>query len=84
MQAAELFEEKVKPSEIARRLRVSVKSAYHWHQLRRRTGRGSRSGSGQCRDGLRRRTGGCKGSAPFICSDDQIWSLAISRVHNPD
>ncbi|MFD7561523.1 transposase [Streptomyces sp. NPDC059835] len=33
MQAAELFEQKVKPSEVARRLRVSVKSAYQWHQL---------------------------------------------------
>ncbi|WP_455907357.1 helix-turn-helix domain-containing protein, partial [Streptomyces goshikiensis] len=33
MQAAELFEQKVKPSEVAERLRVSVKSAYQWHQL---------------------------------------------------
>lgn len=28
MQAAELYEQKAKPSEVARRLRVSVKSAY--------------------------------------------------------
>nr|WP_308402171.1 winged helix-turn-helix domain-containing protein [Streptomyces shenzhenensis] len=33
MQAAELFEQKIKPSEVARRLRVSPKSAYQWHQL---------------------------------------------------
>jgi hypothetical protein len=29
MQAAELFEQKTKPTEVARRLRVSVKSAYY-------------------------------------------------------
>lgn len=28
MQAAELFEQRIKPSEVAGRLRVSVKSAY--------------------------------------------------------
>lgn len=33
MQAAELFEQKIKPSEVARRLRVSVKSVYQWHQM---------------------------------------------------
>ncbi|MFF7977154.1 helix-turn-helix domain-containing protein [Streptomyces sp. NPDC007905] len=33
MQAAELFEQKIKPLEVARRLRVSPKSAYQWHQL---------------------------------------------------
>ncbi|MEU5632880.1 winged helix-turn-helix domain-containing protein [Streptomyces rishiriensis] len=33
MQAAELFEQKIKPLEVARRLRVSAKSAYQWHQL---------------------------------------------------
>nr|WSX54876.1 winged helix-turn-helix domain-containing protein [Streptomyces sp. NBC_00974] len=33
MQAAELFEQQIRPSEVARRLRVSVKSAYQWHQL---------------------------------------------------
>ncbi|WUL02849.1 winged helix-turn-helix domain-containing protein [Streptomyces sp. NBC_00354] len=33
MQAAELFEQKVKPSEVTRRLRVSLKSAYQRHQL---------------------------------------------------
>ncbi|MFD3760805.1 winged helix-turn-helix domain-containing protein [Streptomyces sp. NPDC058622] len=33
MQAAGLFEQKIRPSEVARRLRVSVKSVYQWHQL---------------------------------------------------
>ncbi|MFE5947967.1 helix-turn-helix domain-containing protein [Streptomyces sp. NPDC056480] len=33
MQAADLFEKQIKPSEVALRLRVSVKSAYRWHQL---------------------------------------------------
>ncbi|MFH8224807.1 helix-turn-helix domain-containing protein, partial [Streptomyces sp. NPDC018057] len=32
-QAAELFEQKIKPPEVARRLRVSRKSAGQWHQL---------------------------------------------------
>nr|WP_329337494.1 helix-turn-helix domain-containing protein [Streptomyces sp. NBC_01352] len=33
LQAAKLFEQKIKPPEVARRLRVSPKSAYQWHQL---------------------------------------------------
>ncbi|GGX44359.1 hypothetical protein GCM10010353_69090 [Streptomyces chryseus] len=33
MQAAELFEQEIKPPEVARQLRVSRKSAYQWHQL---------------------------------------------------
>ncbi|WP_416223443.1 helix-turn-helix domain-containing protein [Streptomyces hygroscopicus] len=33
MQAAKLFEQKIKPPEVARRLRVSRKSAYQWHQM---------------------------------------------------
>nr|WSX54352.1 winged helix-turn-helix domain-containing protein [Streptomyces sp. NBC_00974] len=33
MQAAELFEQQIAVAEVARRLRVSVKSAYQWHQL---------------------------------------------------
>ena len=33
MQAAELFEQDMKPLEVARRLRVSRKSAYQWRQL---------------------------------------------------
>ncbi|MEU2132399.1 winged helix-turn-helix domain-containing protein [Streptomyces sp. NPDC018352] len=33
LQAAELFEQGIKPLEVARCLRVSRKSAYQWHQL---------------------------------------------------
>ncbi|WTN46375.1 helix-turn-helix domain-containing protein [Streptomyces sp. NBC_00631] len=33
MQAAEMFERKVKPSDVARLLRVSRKSAHRWQQL---------------------------------------------------
>ncbi len=33
MQAAELFEQGIKPLEVARPLRVSTKSAYQWHRL---------------------------------------------------
>ncbi|MEU1276598.1 winged helix-turn-helix domain-containing protein [Streptomyces sp. NPDC005799] len=33
MHVAGLFEQKVKPSEVARQLRVSLKSADQWHQL---------------------------------------------------
>ncbi|MFJ5725716.1 hypothetical protein [Streptomyces sp. NPDC093149] len=32
-QSAELFERRIKPLEVAQRLRVSRKSAYPWHQL---------------------------------------------------
>ncbi|MFF1548124.1 helix-turn-helix domain-containing protein [Streptomyces sp. NPDC058291] len=39
LQAAELFEQKIKPLEVARRLRVSRKSAYEWQQLWRDGGR---------------------------------------------
>lgn len=38
MRAGELFEQKIKPPEVARRLRVSVKSAYQWHRLWRAGG----------------------------------------------
>ncbi|MFE0458554.1 winged helix-turn-helix domain-containing protein [Kitasatospora sp. NPDC058965] len=41
MQAAELFEQGVRPPEVARRLRVSGKSAYQWHQLWRESGVGA-------------------------------------------
>ncbi|MET7989184.1 helix-turn-helix domain-containing protein, partial [Streptomyces sp. NPDC005281] len=33
IQAAELFEQNIKPPDVARRLRVSPKSAYQWDQL---------------------------------------------------
>ncbi|MFB6781546.1 transposase [Streptomyces sp. NPDC056352] len=37
-QAAEMFEQKIKPLEVAQCLRVSRKSAYRWHQLWRNGG----------------------------------------------
>ncbi|UQA91507.1 helix-turn-helix domain-containing protein [Streptomyces halobius] len=38
MQAAELFDEGVKPPEVAQRLRVSRKSAYQWYRIWREGG----------------------------------------------
>ncbi|MEU1305205.1 MULTISPECIES: helix-turn-helix domain-containing protein [Streptomyces] len=32
LQAAELFKRKIEPPEVARRLRVSRKSAHQWHE----------------------------------------------------
>nr|WP_267882120.1 helix-turn-helix domain-containing protein [Streptomyces sp. NRRL F-2664] len=45
MQAAELFERKVKPSEVARQLRVSLKSVCRWHLLWREGGGSAASAS---------------------------------------
>ncbi|WP_107490354.1 winged helix-turn-helix domain-containing protein [Streptomyces sp. CB02959] len=86
MQAAELFEQMVKPSEVARRLRVSVKSAYQWHQLWRDGGvqaLASRGPSGsRCRLSPR-----CleklatyleEGPAAHGWVEDQVWTA--SRV----
>ncbi|WP_443051306.1 IS630 family transposase [Streptomyces sp. NBC_00190] len=86
MQAAELFEQQVKPSEVARRLRVSVKSAYQWHQLWRDGGveaLASRGPSGsRCRLSPR-----CleklavyleEGPAAHGWVEDQVWTA--SRV----
>ncbi|MFQ6148030.1 helix-turn-helix domain-containing protein [Streptomyces seoulensis] len=53
MRAAELFEQEIKPPGVARRLRVSLKWVYQWHQLWRDGGRealGSRGpGGSRCR-----------------------------------
>ncbi|WP_302186193.1 winged helix-turn-helix domain-containing protein [Streptomyces sp. ADI95-16] len=86
LQAAELFEQKVKPSEVAGRLRVSVKSAYQWHQLWRDGGvqaLASRGPSGsRCRLSSR-----CleklavyleEGPAAHGWVEDQVWTA--SRV----
>ncbi|MCY0953674.1 winged helix-turn-helix domain-containing protein [Streptomyces sp. H27-S2] len=89
MQAAELFEQMVKPSEVARRLRVSLKWAYQWRQLWRDGGvqalafRGP-SGS-RCRLSPR-----CleklaayleQGPAAHGWVEDQVWTA--SRVATP-
>ncbi|MFF1342963.1 transposase [Streptomyces sp. NPDC058290] len=86
MQAAELFEQQVKPSEVARRLRVSVKSAYQWHQLCRDGGvqaLASRGPSGsRCRLSPRclEKLAGFleEGPAAHGWVEDQVWTA--SRV----
>ncbi|MFF7234352.1 winged helix-turn-helix domain-containing protein [Streptomyces sioyaensis] len=83
-QAAELFEQKIKPVEVARRLRVSRKSAYQWHQLWRTGGPealASRGPSGsRCRLSPR-----CleklamyldEGPAAHGWVEDQVWTAA--------
>ena len=84
MQAAELFEQEIKPPEVARRLRVSRKSAYQWHQLWRDGGpealasRGP--GGSRCRLSPR-----ClekpaayldEGPAAHGWVEDQVWTAA--------
>ncbi|MET8809851.1 winged helix-turn-helix domain-containing protein [Streptomyces sp. NPDC004546] len=85
MQAAELFEQKIKPPEVARRLRVSAKSAYQWHRLWRDGGGAqalaSRGPSGsRCRLSPR-----CleklaayleQGPAAHGWVEDQVWTAA--------
>ncbi|WP_409350905.1 winged helix-turn-helix domain-containing protein [Streptomyces pactum] len=84
MQAAELFEQEIKPPEVARRLRVSLKSAYQWHQLWRDGGHealASRGPSGsRCRLSPR-----CleklaayldEGPAAHGWVEDQVWTAA--------
>ncbi len=86
MQAAELFEQKNRPPEVARRLRVSLKSAYHWHQLWREGGvqaLASRGPSGsRCRLSPRcpeKLAGYLKqGPAAHGRVEDQVWTA--SRV----
>ncbi|MEW1773588.1 winged helix-turn-helix domain-containing protein [Streptomyces sp. NPDC086777] len=84
LQAATLFEQKIKPSAVARRLRVSSKSAYQWHQLWRDGGAQalvSRGPSGsRCRLSPR-----CleklaayleQGQAAHGWVEDQVWTAA--------
>ncbi|WP_434060627.1 IS630 family transposase [Streptomyces yunnanensis] len=84
MQAAELFEQKVKPAEVARRLRVSRKSAYQWQQMWRDGGMQtlvSRGPSGsRCRLSLRclEKLAGYleQGPAAHGWVEDQVWTAA--------
>ncbi|MGW1729281.1 helix-turn-helix domain-containing protein, partial [Streptomyces sp. NPDC002306] len=86
MQAAELFGQQIAVSEVARRLRVSVKSAYQWHQLWRDGGGealASRGPSGsRCRLSsrcLEKLTGFVEeGPAAHGWTEDQVWTA--SRV----
>ncbi|MFQ6146744.1 winged helix-turn-helix domain-containing protein [Streptomyces seoulensis] len=84
MQAAELFEQEIKPIEVARRLRVSRKSAYQWHQLWRDGGvqvlvsrgpSGSRCRlSPRCLDKLAVYLE--QGPAAHSWVEDQVWTAA--------
>ncbi len=84
LQAAELFEQEIKPSEVARRLRVSLKSAYRWQQLWRDGGvqaLASRGPSGsRCRLSPRclEKLAGYleQGPAAHGWVEDQVWTAA--------
>ncbi|MEU3216710.1 helix-turn-helix domain-containing protein [Streptomyces sp. NPDC006971] len=84
MQAAGLFEQGIKPPEVAQRLRVSRKSAYQWYQLWRDGGEqtlASRGpGGSRCRLSPR-----CleklaayleQGPAAHGWVEDQVWTAA--------
>ncbi|MEU0821987.1 winged helix-turn-helix domain-containing protein [Streptomyces mirabilis] len=82
MQAAELFAQQIKPPEVARRLRVSVKSAYQWQQLWRQGSADallSRGPSGsRCRLSPRclEKLAGYleQGPAAHGWTEDQVWT----------
>uniref|UniRef100_UPI0038D3C792 winged helix-turn-helix domain-containing protein n=1 Tax=Streptomyces europaeiscabiei TaxID=146819 RepID=UPI0038D3C792 len=84
MQAAELFAQQVKPPEVARQLRVSLKSAYRWQQLWRQGGadellsRGPSGGrcrlSPRCLEKLARYLE--QGPAAHGWTEDQVWTAA--------
>ncbi|WP_417801371.1 winged helix-turn-helix domain-containing protein, partial [Streptomyces cinereospinus] len=84
MQAAGLFEQKIKPSEMARRLRVSLKSAYQWHKLWRDGGREALAcrGPGWSRCRLSPRCleklveGYLEQGAAHGWVEDQVWTAA--------
>ncbi|WP_328765266.1 MULTISPECIES: winged helix-turn-helix domain-containing protein [unclassified Streptomyces] len=86
MQSAELFEQQIAVAEVARRLRVRVKSAYQWHQLWREGGveaLASRGPSGsRCRLSTRclEELAGFleEGPAAHGWVEDQVWTA--SRV----
>ncbi|MFC9614501.1 transposase [Streptomyces sp. NPDC056938] len=84
LQAAELFEQDIKPPEVARRLRVSRKSAYQWHEVWRGGGTAALAsrgaGGSRCRLSPR-----CleklaayleQGPAAHGWVEDQVWTAA--------
>ncbi|MCX4410025.1 winged helix-turn-helix domain-containing protein [Streptomyces sp. NBC_01764] len=82
MQAAELFAQQVKPPEVARRLRVSVKSTYQWQRLWRQGGadallsRGRAEAAVACRRAVWRSSPGIPGRVrPRTAGrEDQVWT----------
>ncbi|MFF9601714.1 transposase [Streptomyces sp. NPDC014684] len=84
MQAAELFEQKIKPPEVARCLRVSLISAYQWHKLWRDGGREALTsrgpGGSRCRLSPRclEKLAGYleQGPAAHGWVEDQVWTAA--------
>ncbi|MFD4413545.1 helix-turn-helix domain-containing protein [Streptomyces sp. NPDC058476] len=84
MQAAELFEQKIKPLEVARHLRVSPKSAYHWHQLWRDGGLQAPASRGPSRiavssvPALSGEAGAYLEQGPAVhgWAEDQVWTAA--------
>ncbi|MFD3778249.1 transposase [Streptomyces sp. NPDC058612] len=86
MQAAELFEQKIKPPEVARRLRVSAKSAYQWHQVWRDGGVQALASRGPSRSRCRLSPWSLEKFAAYLEEgpaghgwvEDQVWTA--SRV----
>ncbi|HEY8979695.1 MAG TPA: winged helix-turn-helix domain-containing protein [Streptomyces sp.] len=86
VQAAELFEEGVVAAEVARRLRVSVKSAYQWQQRRREGGVDALASRGPSRSRCRLSPRCLEKLAGFLddgpaahgWTEDQVWTA--SRV----
>jgi transposase len=84
MRAAGLFEQKITPSEVARQLRVSVKSAYRWQQWWRDGGTEAlvSRGPGGSRCRLSPRCPGKpaeyleQGPAAHGWMEDQVWTAA--------
>jgi transposase len=84
LEAAGLFAEGIKPPEVARRLRVSSKSAYQWHLVWKRGGvraLASRGASGQrCKLSARclQKLASCleEGPAAHGWDQDQVWTGA--------
>ncbi|MDH3039328.1 winged helix-turn-helix domain-containing protein, partial [Streptomyces sp. TRM75561] len=84
MQAAELFEQKIKQPEVARRLRVGLKSACQWRKLWRDGGREALAspgpGGSRCRLSPRclEKLAGYleQGPAAHGWVEDQVWTAA--------
>jgi transposase len=83
-EAAELFEQGVRPPEVARRLRVSRKSAYAWHARWRAGGLAALVSAGAHGSPCRRDAGQLellqteleRGPAAHGWMEDQRWTLA--------